>query len=467
MYITLTGYWIILLIILTAVYSYKSLYFLLLFSIHFSATSVFAFSSSGSSIQPFMLLVILYSVLNFTSLKSTNSFSNIIPPDLKVFRLYFHSFMIIAFMSILMPLYIDGTHYGNTLGRLGERNPIIFTYRNITQFIYLIIGYLLLVSIGSSRRRGIKIEKTIKIYAYSNVFVVVWGFFQVLCYKFHLVYPYFIFNNSPNPSVYSGSIIKLIDGYEQLVNTITSVAAEPSILAQTLLIIYPYLFFSLIYRKYIFSMTADILLLFASVALPLLAGSSTALIAVLLTSLLVALFIVTERSNISPRRKTLFFIAVFALGSMSLTLFYSELNSMLFQKSQSFSAIDRLDGIIGALENFTAYPLFGVGWGSITNTSLPLYLLGSTGILGSFLFASSMIVLLKGLLKSRSLERIRDGSSLYSNSAFVSLLVTLITATVSNWSYVYGFFWLSLGLAVTTLTHINSDHTRLIGNQTT
>ena len=120
------------------------------------------------------------------------------------------------------------------------------------------------------------------------------------------------------------------------------------------------------------------------------------------------------------------FILAFVVILILAFFFKGMLNNYLFSKSDSFSALERLDTIFSAWEVFLKYPILGVGWGTVTSTNMLTRILSSTGITGIFPFLLIFILILKQQLNSKK-------------KIIVRIKKTLISRSLANSNYSYVF----------------------------
>jgi len=457
MSITGTGFILILVGLYALIFKRNFLYYSAVFFVPFSAMAVLNIGSNteGSAIQPYMFFGTLYifsSVIKYFQ-------TNIIKPQI-IFKSEFKPlnqlflFTLVALFSLIMPAIINGRITGNASGILGDRIPLIFTNRNISQFAYLLFGVLFCFFSFLNNRKEEQLKKTLRVYGYSIIFVIFWGAFQFLCYKTGISYPSFLFNNSASTTVVHDFVIDT----NQITNTlrISSVGAEPSILSQSLVIYIPFLVLGLVYKKYVFSKSKDMTLLTAVVLFILFTTSSVGILTLFVIFLL--LLVVLRRFIQKQFLKSFkVFILAFVVILILAFFFKGMLNNYLFSKSDSFSALERLDTIFSAWEVFLKYPILGVGWGTVTSTNMLTRILSSTGITGIFPFLLIFILILKQQLNSKKKLLLESKKPLYPEALLIAIIAMFFAANVAGFSYVFGYYWLIFSLAIVDTYKISTN----------
>ncbi len=441
MALTITGIILLLLSLYGFFFNYKFLYNITIFFIPFSATAIFNIGSgdNGSAVTPFM---VLGGVWLFSNLSRNKNIFNI-----KIDKYLFYSltslllFILIAFISLLMPAIINGSEKGNITGELNSTGLISFSIRNITQFVYLFFGFLMAVAICFHNRDLQNYKHTIRVYCYSIIFVVLWGYLELFCFYKNIPYPSSIFNNSISKS--AGGFQGILDS-EDGIKRISSVAVEPSILVQSIEILLPFLLFGIIEKKYIFSKYFDIIFTINLYFFIFRTTSSVGIVCLILISILVLLLFLRKLS-FRALVKSLTILAF--IIPISLIFIYFEfpqiVESTLFNKTESYSALERSGAIIEAWGTFLRHPILGAGWGSVTSYDLFIKILSNLGIIGFLSLVIFLYLVLKNQIKTQ--DAIYK-SSKYRYSIIVSFIVLIFSNTISGFSFVFGFFWLATGL---------------------
>jgi hypothetical protein len=439
------GIFIIIIGLLAFVYSTKWLFGFTIFFIPFTATAVINFGAEdiGSSVQPYMFLAVLC-VLKSVFVWVVNKKCNIKPFSKNEFfiQIFLLLFVLITGISLIMPGIINGKIYGNIKGDLGEAEQIKFSTRNITQYLYFLqgISFLYVINFFVSKREHFIFA--IKIFSYSIIFVMAWGIFEFLCKKFSIPYPAAIFNNSFNGTT---------KGYTGLLESggtrIASVAAEPSILAQVITAYLPFVLVSIEQKTYIFSRWKDWCFVIAIILFTFLTTSSSGILCIFATCFF---FIISKKKSLNKRIRNLFILlAVLAICiPIAYFIFTDLINSLLLDKADSYSALQRLDTITSGWNNFLQYPLLGVGWGSVTVNDLIIKILSNTGIIALICFISALYFIIKRHMAVSDVIK-KDTINRYLNKASVlSLSVLLFNCEIAGFSFYYGIFWLILGFCM-------------------
>ena len=426
------------------IFSTKWLFASTIFFVPFTGTAVFNIGDpqNGSAVQPYMFLLILCLTKSFFAwtLKK-DKFIIKSSSHQKIFNSFFLLFCFIVIISVIMPVLISGTTYGNLSGKLGEWLPISFTNRNITQVLYFLLGVFFSYFVYNQIVSTNIFLFLLKVYGYSVTFIIFWGFFEFICNKIGLSYPALIFNNSSSASVAHG-ISELDSG----VKRVSSVAAEPSILAQSLVVYLPFLLAGIESNVYIFSKLKDKILLFATILLILLTTSSSGILSLLT---IIALFYITrnEKFKIKAIKLVLQLAILTGVTVAGYILFTDLFNELFLKKSESYSAAERLGSIVSGWNNFLEYPYLGVGWGSITVNDLFIKILSNTGLIGASIFIFAIYYVIKQHLLPINVSK--DTVRYFLNrSCLLSMLIMLFNCEVAGFSFYFGTFWLTLGFCM-------------------
>jgi hypothetical protein len=422
------------------------LYLLMIFFIPFSATVVINFPS-GFGLQATQFLGILLFIKMFIEiLKSKEDILSFakkerIPIMISLF------FFLSVIISILMPLFINGNIQIKSfyLGEENQSSPLQFNSRHITTPMYVLYGILILFVIMYNSGKEKYLEKTIKVYIFSIFILSTWGLFQFFCGILNIKYPYYIFNTS---------LLESTQGYKQVIwgtnlVRISSAAIEPSMFAQSILTIYPLICYLIVTNTKIFNKWLDYsIFIIVSIAL-ILSTSSTAYLGIVLTFLFV---IVTLLLLKRIRRRHIYFFGIF-LGCLFIFYLLSDqaqfiVHKFIFEKLGSGSGIERSRSIEYALSYFKEYPIFGIGWGSITSFDMIAYLLASIGIIGTTLFFVFMFLGFKRIFRLvHNYNNKNQFPSIveYSRGICISFLTLLIIQITGGFWWSYGHFWYILG----------------------
>jgi hypothetical protein len=434
--VTYTGYIIVVLsFCFIFTYNSKLLYALLVFFIPFTATSIINIGDpeSGSAIQPYMYLTVIWLVRNIFVSKVT-TYTRLQYADILLYM-----FVTAVAFSLIMPSIIDGAIEGNITGSLGKTDKIIFSNRNITQFLYFLLGYMFTIAIKNYNLHANNLKFTLKIYGYSMMFVMLWGIIDFSCKKLSLPFPEEVFNNSTNPS--SKGFKQVLEGD---IARISSVSVEPSVLAQSVVIYIPFLLVSIKRKFYIFSSISDRLLLLLLVLFTFATTSFSGVISLLFSFWIFLMPPIKKITSI-----IIFFIGTFTTFAITYYLFSDYLLTLSLDKADSYSGLERFGTIYSGWENFLNYPYLGVGWGSITVNDLFVKILSSSGIFAISLFlAMSFLILSRHRSGTLSKNYKKLTISYYNEACFLSFIVLLFNSQLNGFLHYYGMFWLILGICL-------------------
>ena len=443
------GVIIILLGLIAFVYSTKWLFVLAVFFIPFSGTAVINLGSAvaGSSIQPYMFLGSLC-IAKGGVLWLVNR-NNIIKATVDRYqfwaKVFFAAFAFIAGCSLIMPVIINGSTLGNVYGNYMEFEPIIYHSRNLTQFLYFLLGTCFAYFVGFYASKDDMINLAIKTFSYSIIFIMLWGLLEFICQRTGISYPVSVFNNGANETLAKET--KFLDE-EGGISRLTSVCAEPSILAQQLVVFLPFVLVSIEKKCYIFSPIKDYLLAATVIVFIFLTTSSSGMVCV---ALLLFVFVLSKRDNFTTKgilRLALQFIAILLSLPIIYLIIPDVIDSALLNKSDSWSALERLDTIVNGWRNFTEYPILGVGWGAITVNDFMVRILSNTGIIGFlFLLLTLYNIVMQNTVLTKKVRAIAQ--NVYLNRACIlAFFILLFNCEIAGFSFYFGIFWLILGLCM-------------------
>ncbi len=444
---TYTGYIIILLGLVAFFFSTRWLMAMTIFFIPFTATAVINIGDpgDGSAIQPYMFLLVMYIVRKNIGFILLRKFKP--SPRIEFTDWVLVLFVAAVFLSLSMPLIIDGKITGNVTGRFETFEDIKFNNRNITQFLYFLLGVIFSFVIKNNNLTSANLNLSLKIYGYSLIFVLFWGLVDIACKKLNLPFPEDFFNNSVNPNA---------KGFKQVlegdVNRIASVSVEPSVLAQSVVIYLPFLLLSLKRKVYIFSKIRDFLLLLALITFTFATTSFSGGVSVVFVFwVFVALSLKNSIQLLAFSIGTIFCIVV---------IYYYFFNNIIFSlavnKVDSFSGLERIGTIYNGWENFLQYPILGVGWGSITVNDLFVKILSSSGIIATVFFLQMIIYIAIRHLSIISKNNENSEVLYYSESCLFSLIVLLFNSELNGFLHYFGMFWFILGLNLVNKKQITS-----------
>jgi hypothetical protein len=433
-----------------------SLYPLMVLLIPFSATAVVNVDTpeGGSGLQPYIFVGVLWALTEILTVLRRGSMP--LPKGRGYSIALLLLFAVAALASLVMPVIIDGSLSILSPELLSdESTPLRFTWRHITQGLYLLFGITLTILVAIKNVDPRWRMQTLRASALAATFVSAWGWLQWLCHQLGVSYPSAIFNNS---------ITKSALGYDRVIEElgvlrVSSVAVEPSMLGQYLLTVLPLLLLAVVQRRTVWSPWFDkvAVLLGSSTLLITTSASAYAGLGLALGLTVYALYRLGTLRARHVAAVAACLVAVILAFSLS-TSVRGWVSEILLTKVGTYSGAERVSSVIKAWDYFTEYPLLGVGWGSVTSHDLVVKLLANSGVFGLLafsLFASYLVARLRmtgaGMAESRADQFWRAGVLI----TFVTLLALLI---LTGFDYVFGHVWLVFGLAIA----VSSGQTRLL-----
>ncbi len=342
--------------------------------------------------------------------------------------------------SLSVPLLLNGTAWvPDPLLVSNEMVPLRFGMYNLTQTAYLAFGVLLAVLVAAENCRSARLFYTLKLYVGSCAFAAAWGLFELWCDVSGHAYPAYIFNTNAGES--ARGFMEVLDLAEGALARISSVALEPSVLAQELLLAFVVLLVGLGLRRPLLGKKWDYAVL-ALIATTLLASTSSTAYTGIVAAMVVA---AVALSRAGKPWKPYFVLAAAAVGAGALVTTMVPLagrivNMMVLNKFESGSGIERLTSVQLAAQDFMRYPLLGTGWHTVNSMDLVFLLLANTGLVGLIAFGSFLLPVLWGLWISAKEGKLA-GVVLLSAVALMVLL-----AQAAGLTYSAGYIWLVFGL---------------------
>lgn len=426
------------------------LYWCAIFFVPFSSTAVVNVSSSSnfSALQPWMFFGTLWIASQALSVIRAKKYWYRQHTRASVRKLLI--FLFVALLSLAMPLWIDGrlSVLSESPG-VYESHPLFFGLRHITQFLYLVYGAVFAIFLAVKNANLNQFRKTLRVFLLSSVFVGFWGLMQWFCYQYGLTYPAFIFNTNRNDTA-----MGFATEFKDLeIPRVSSVATEPSILAQYLLIVFVIALFAVLARQKIISTVCDRLALVLSLLLLLLTTSSTAYLGLgLLIPICLLSFFMLGKLSIRQMMISLGALAMACFVIYSRTAVVQDLvDKIIFSKADSYSGLERLNSVLLAAGYFFQYPVLGVGWGSVTSHDLIFKLLANSGIVGLVAFTMFLSSLGSGLWKTVTRADSRQYLapwSYWGACMLVASLIFVLTSMVSEFTYVFGHLWFVFGMSL-------------------
>jgi len=427
------------------------------FFLPFSATAVINLgsdSSSASGVQVWLylatLLLLRWAVISLFRLEIQ------INNTIRRLSLYLSVFVAICAISLLMPLWING-HLQVMSPYLLDftTTPLVFTSKNITGFLYILIGFCFALFVANKNADPHNFRRSSYLFLLSCVFVAAWGLFQLSLNVLHLPYPAMIFNNSATPSA---------AGYTETlamseITRLTSVAVEPSMLVQTLLLGLTFTLPALLGNGYILGLQKDRIAATMLIFTCLAATSSTGYIGLTLLLLLVC-WIMYKSGRLRARIVIgLVCGAIAVIGAyFTVSVFHTIATNTLLNKGTSFSALERAKTIYYAFQYFLDYPVLGVGWASVTSHDLVVKILSNTGIVGFTAFSVFVGLLLANMLRtSRRAVIAKRYFDQPSTILFIACVEMLLLASITEFPDVFGHFWFILGMGIASTSERLND----------
>lgn len=457
MQVTITGIVLMSLGLLAFLWKPKSLYSFLVFFIPFSATAVVnvAKGSSGSCIQATMFFGSLYMLVIIIKSFATQSFY--FPKGSRNPLNYLFLYLLVALVSICtVPFILEGQIVIESAS-LQKKNfmDYAFSFGNITQFVYLLYGVLLVVAIIHHNQDEKALNQTLKIYIMSALFITLWGVMQYGCNKVGIQYPYQVFNNSM--SDFAKGYLGEVNGSKR----ISSVAVEPSMFAKHLLTVIPLVFFSVIGKRPIWSPLMDKVTLAIMVGVLLLSTSSTGYVGLVFVTFvsLLMIFILKEFRLSYYLNFTVILVLVGILFALS-TYMQNMVDDLIINKFSSYSGQERTNGVTLAWGYFLQSPILGLGWGTVTSQDLIVNILSNTGFVGLLVMALFFIVVIGKIIQGIQYLIKRNPASpkkYLAAGVFVSMMTELFTSAITGFPYVFSNFWFLIALTLTVSALIEKD----------
>lgn len=359
-----------------------------------------------------------------------------------------------AILSLFMPVYINGSLSVKSPVLLDNtETPVIFSMKHVTQTLYLLFGGLFTVFAITKNSTYGQILSSIRIYVLSSFIVSLWGIMQFILNILNIPYPSSVFNNSDTASA---------QGFNQelgnlVIKRVSSVAVEPSILAQYLLTIVPLLFFAVYRRTPLITTSFDRICLVLVICVLFVSTASTAYYGLLITWAMIFLMLYSMR--LLRLRHLIYNLGLLIGIIVSLVVvpgIPSLLNELLIAKTTSYSGMERLQSISVAWGYFLQYPLMGIGWGSVTSHDLVVKILSNAGMLGIIAFGAFFFYVVSRHFASPgcfSHEKKISEIHYWNSALFVSIAVLLINNLLTGFAFMFGHVWFitALSIAVTGL----------------
>lgn len=416
------------------------LYAAMIISIPFSATAVVNVGSGDSEkgVAAWLFLAVLWVFRQTTSG---------LPPWHKPgWVLSRHArYGLLAFLgavvaSLSVPLILSGTAWVPQYFINGNESvPLQFGMYNVTQTAYLAFGVLLAIFVAAENCDAARLFYTFKLYVGSCAFAAAWGLFELWCDLSGHEYPAYIFNTNAGESALGYK--ELLTLSEGTLTRISSVALEPSVLAQELLLAFVVLLVCIALRKPLLGRKRDYAVLVLIMATLLASTSSTAYAGMLAAMVAAAIALTRAGKSWKPYAIVAgFAIAAGALITAVVPVAGQIVDMMLLNKFEAGSGLERLYSNQLAIQDFLKYPIMGAGWHNVNCTDLVFLILANTGLIGFLAFLAFLLPVLVGLWTAARKRKL-VGVVLLSA---VSLMVVL--AEAAGLTYAAGYVWLIFGL---------------------
>ena len=441
--------WVLLVVgLLLMVARPRWLYIATVFALPFTATGVINVGSGedASAVQVSMYLGLLLIARHAAGLLRKGRLP--FPRGERTSLIWLGLFIATTAASLIMPIWLDGhvlipSPYLNHPGS----QPLHLSGHNITGVLYMVYGYLFAYVVAVLNRDFQMLRLSLKSFIGGAVFAALWAIVELVCKVSGIPYPAVIFNTGT-----AGSTM----GYKQFlaasVFRLSSVAVEPSIFAQTLLVALSLYLPFIFGKRTLFGKVLDRWMYALLFAVLCLTTSSTAYLGIFL-GLLIAFVIFTRKGLLRIKHVvlTLTGVVVAALVWALVPVVRLVVDTVLLSKDQSYSALERLMTIQNSWEMFLRYPILGVGWESIGSHDMIVHILANAGIVGFLFFLGAIYAVFRGLyrpIKSRSKKLRVEGMVQIDFAMYVALAVTLLTSVISGFLNVFSFFWFTWGLAI-------------------
>lgn len=361
-------------------------------------------------------------------------------------RFWMLAFLGAAALSMCVPLVSNGTSsvlsFEAVQGDFFVATvPLRFTFYNVTQFAYLVFGIILSIFVAAENWHPAKLFRTLRLYVSSCIFAAVWGIYELFCNVSGHVYAAQIFNTSKNGSAMGYK--EAFDMGRLIVGRISSVALEPSDLAEELLFAFVILLVCLGVRRSILSRGWDWLAVVLIGMVLLMSTSSTAYFGILAAMILSGVALARAGS----RRWKLYIaspvaiLAMVALITAWVPLVNRVVQTAIFLKYVNGSGHTRLESVQIAVRSFARHPIIGSGWPAVQSYDLVFLILANTGLIGLFAFTSFLLPVL------HDLWRLLTRRNFLATVILPAIAVALFMAEGKGLTYGPGYFWLYLGLA--------------------
>lgn len=326
-------------------------------------------------------------------------------------------FILYASISIFIPLFFDKTDsYVIGVSSHMDFSPVRFSLSNITQLIYLLLGFIVYftsyISVDSEYSRyEYFMDKFNYVILYSGISLGVLGIIQMfLNYKiFDLLFRHYNYN------------IQQVDFLSLVVNRPSGPTGEPSFYALALVPILCYVIYN--FKIYIKKVNIYIYICYIlTMILPLVVSKSSSfligiflfigILAILAINKFIKNFKNIKSSFLKSKRRGLILVGIAMFFIIVIAIVIYIINTDIFRdflfkiKGGGVSGSERTIALMQHLQVFKDNFLFGVGFGSLRSKDLMSTWLAAMGIIGNTLFAIFLIKQLYQLFKINKSETV-------------------------------------------------------------
>ena len=437
--------------LVAAISSPRMLFAALLFFAPFSATAVVNVgagdNASGVTVYVYLAILLVLRAVCDSLFRLRLGLPRVISRPV----MYLFLFVGVCAVSILMPLWINGKLEIISPFLLDmTTTPLYFSSKNVTGVIYLLLGVCTAAAVARRTLAPEEFAAAVKICMWSGLFVSFWALFQLACYLLHVPYPAILFNNSATPTAqgFTGTL------NEGSLRRLSSVAVEPSMMAAAILAVFPFCLVAFAGSGHVLSRRMDKWVFGIMVAALVLSTSTTAFIGLFVIAMIYA------RYHIKFRRMSILWLVVpCILAGLSVAAYLfippvtALLNVTLLDKATGFSALERTKTIVYAFSYFLQYPILGVGWPSVTSHDTVVRLLANCGVVGLIAFSVAVgSIAIRLLRRISSIETEAEAFTSPALLMYMAFAATMVIAMIDGLPYVIGYFWVTLGLAISAPT---------------
>lgn len=420
MTITLIGSILLPLILIVFIFcDIKYLFYLLFFFSAFTSTALIKFSSSEKSFQIYHIVAVFFMIKVFMELKRRNlSIKNLHSKMLFIF-------IAVCSFSIFYPLIFSGGIIVKTPAS-DKYLPVSFSSQNVTQFLYLLLGYLTYLSVlAFFKIKGLKTNSVLRVMRITLLVILILGIIQYIM-------PVDLYNNLLRNDFHSN------DQRVGLGVRISSVTMEASILA---LFVTP-LFIGLLINFFNKFNIMDLILILLSIAINLENGSSSFFVGLfifIIFEILISIFIKNKKLSL---RQIILTVIILLLVIVLIAIFkdkFSYITTNIISKlnGQGESGSMRKYDFQYHMNVFKNYLITGIGFGSVRSKDLLSTILADVGLSGGIPLILYIICRLY-LLKRISNE--------FSKIFYAIMFSTIAVLFISVPEFFYLYIWIYFGI---------------------